>query len=85
MGLAHKGLNINDQSEFRLGDSCVHQLFSITHDIYKAFDANPSFEVTGVFLDLSKAIDKVLHDGFLYKLRRTRICGKYFGLDSFSG
>ena len=59
MGLALEGLNNNDQSEFRLDDSCVHQLFSITHDIYKALDANPSFEVIGVFLDLSKAIDKV--------------------------
>ena len=45
---------------------------------------NPSLEVRGVFLDLSKAFDKVWHDGLLYKLRRMGICGKYFGLiDSF--
>ena len=76
-------LNSN-QSGFRPGDSCIHQLISITHDIYKAFDANPSLEVRGVFLDLSKAFDKVWHDGLLYKLRRMGICGKYFGLiDSF--
>ena len=31
----------SNQSGFRLGDSCVHQLLSITHRIYKAFDANP--------------------------------------------
>ena len=44
-------LNSN-QSGFRPGDSCVHQLLSITHEIYKAFDANLSLDVTGVFLDL---------------------------------
>ena len=44
-------LNSN-QSGFRSGDSCVHQLLSITHEIYKAFDANPSLDVRGFFLDL---------------------------------
>ena len=33
--------NIN-QSSLRAGDSCVNQLISITHDIFKSFDANPS-------------------------------------------
>ena len=51
-------LNSN-QSGFRPGDSCVHQLLSITHEIYKAFDANPSLDVRGVFLDLSKTFDRV--------------------------
>ena len=37
-------------------------------------------EVRGVFLDLSKAFDKVWHDGLLYKLRRIEICGEYLGL-----
>ena len=31
------------------------QLIMIAHNIYRAFDANPSLEVRGVFLDLSKA------------------------------
>ena len=47
------------QSRFRPGDSCVHQLISITYDIYKSFDANPSLEVRGIFLDMSKAFDRV--------------------------
>ena len=54
------------QSGFRPGDSCVHQLISIVHDIYNAFDANPSLEVRGVFLDISKAFDRVWHKS-LYK------------------
>ena len=37
--------NINflksNQSRFRPGDSCVHQLLSITRDSYKALDVNP--------------------------------------------
>ena len=38
-----------NQSVFQSGDSCVHQLLSITHEIYKSFDASPSLEVRGVF------------------------------------
>ena len=30
-----------NQSGFRSGDSCVHQLLSITYEIYKDFYANP--------------------------------------------
>ena len=53
------------QSGFRPGDSCVHQLISIVHEIYNAFDANPSLKVRGVFLDISKAFDRVWHNGLL--------------------
>ena len=72
-------LNSN-QSGFRSGDSCVHQLLSITHEIYKTFDANPSLDIRGVFLDLSKAFDRVWHDGLTYKLKTLGICGNYYGL-----
>ena len=61
------------QSGFIPGDSCVQQLISITHEIYNAFDCNPSLEVRGVFLDISKAFDKVWHDGLIYKLKRNGI------------
>ena len=47
-------LNIN-QSGFRSGDSCINQLINIAHDVFQSFDSNPSLEVRGVFLDISKA------------------------------
>ena len=46
-----------NQSGFWSNNSCVHQLFSITHERYKSFDTNPSLEVRGVFLNISKAFD----------------------------
>ena len=70
----------NNQSGFRLGDSCIHQLLSITHEIYKAFYTNPSLDVREPFLDLSKAFDRVWHDGLMYKLKILGICGNYYEL-----
>ena len=39
----------NNQSGFRPIDSWIHQLVAITHNIFNAFNANPSLEVRGVF------------------------------------
>ena len=47
------------QSGFLPGDSCIAQLFSIIHEIQTNFDTNPPADVRGVFLDISKAFDKV--------------------------
>ena len=44
------------------------QLLSISHEIQTAFDENPTVDVRGVFLDISKAFDKVWH-GFICKLK----------------
>ena len=45
------------QSGFKPGGSCINQLLSITHEIYSSFE--DGFEVRSVFLDISKAFDKV--------------------------
>ena len=60
---------------FKKNNSCISQLVSITHEIYSAFDFNPSLEVRGVFLCLSKAFDKVWHDGLIYKFKSLGISG----------
>ena len=72
-------LNIN-QSGFRANDSCINQLISITHEIYRAFNCNPSLEVICIFLDLCKAFDKVWHQELLFKLESFRIRGKLLSL-----
>ena len=55
-----------NQSGFQPGHSCVIQLVSITHEIYKSF--NEGHEVRGVFLGIFKAFDKVWHDSITFKL-----------------
>ena len=47
------------QSGFRPGDSTVNQLLAIAHKTYSAFEATPTEETRAVFLDLSKAFDRV--------------------------
>ena len=69
-----------NQSGFRPNDSCINQLLSIVHSIYSDFDHNPSLEVRGNFLDISKAFDKVWHDGLLYKLESFGISGNLLKL-----
>ena len=62
-----------NQSGFKPGDSCINQLLLITHNIYKSFD--DGYEVRGVFLDISKAFDKVWRDGLIFKLQENGISG----------
>ena len=62
-----------NQSGFKPGDSCINQLLAITHEIYKSFDA--CLDVRAVVLDISKAFDKVWHQGLLYKLKQNGISG----------
>ena len=59
------------QSGFRSGDSYINQLLSINHEISNAFDKG--LESRGIFLDISKAFDKVWHDGLIFKLHQNRV------------
>ena len=67
-----------NQSGFRLGDSCINQLLSINHEILSALDMG--LEVRGIFLDISKAFDKVWHDGLISKLRQNGICSEMINI-----
>ena len=58
----------SNQSFLKPGDTCINQLFSITHDIYQYFEK--SFEVRRVFFDISKAFDKVWNKGFICKFKK---------------
>ena len=50
----------------------LHQTTSsINHEILSAFDMR--LEVRGIFLDISKAFDKVWHEGLIFKLRQNGI------------
>ena len=51
----------------------MNQLFSITHDIYQSLDQG--YEICDVFLDFSKAFNKVWHKGLVHKLEQNGIDG----------
>ena len=70
-----------NQSGFKPGGSCINQLLSITHEIYKSFD--DGLDVRGVFLNISKAFDKAWHKDLLYKVKQNDISGNL--LDTITG
>ena len=48
--------------------------------MFEAFVCNPTLEVRSVFLDISKAFDKVWHEGLLFELRSMGISGELYNL-----
>ena len=69
-----------NQSGFRPGDSTINQLLYITQKIYTAFEEFPSRETRAVFLDISKAFDKVWYEGLVFKLKTYGISGPLLAL-----
>ena len=55
------------QSGFQAGDSTVNQLLYLCNEISNALDNNK--ELCIIFLDISKAFDRVWHKGLLFKLK----------------
>ena len=68
------------QSGFLPGDSCISQSLSIVHNINSSFDSDPRQGVKGIFLDISKAFDKVWHEGLLFKLKTYGAKGELLNL-----
>ena len=66
-----------NQSGFKPGNSCINQFLTITHKIYKSFDA--CLDIRAMFLDMSKAFDKVWHQYLLYRLKQNGILGNFAG------
>ena len=66
--LVNHELISKNQSGFRSGDSTTNQLIDFVNEVHKAFDDRCTLEVRSVFLDLSKAFDKVWHDGLFLNL-----------------
>ena len=61
-------------SGFKANDSTVNQLSVISNTIINALDSNKN--ACMVFLDITKAFDRVCHKGLLYKVRQ-------FGVEDF--
>ena len=53
---------------------------SITQEIYRFFDCNPSVDVGGTFLVISKGFGKVGHDGLIYTLKSYCVENKLLNL-----
>ena len=65
-----------DQSAFTAGDGTVNQLVNIHDDVCKALDEGNDIQM--IFFDISKAFDRVWHDGLLCKLNCIGIKGHLF-------
>ena len=73
--LTENELISHHQAGFKPIDSCISQLLCITQEIYWSLD--DGVETRAVFLNISKAFNKVWHEGLLFKLKRNGISGNH--------
>ena len=52
----------------------------LVNEIHHAFDSPKSLEVRAIFLDISKAFDKVWHDGLIFKMRQNGVSGRLLNI-----
>ena len=76
--LISNNLITKNQSGFRPGDSVTNQLLSLVNAIHTACDDKNCLEVRSVYLDMSKAFDKVWHEGLVFKLKQNGIEGNFY-------
>jgi hypothetical protein len=60
------------------GMTTVNQLLAITHNIYESLDTGKDMCV--IFLDVSKAFDKIWHEELIFKLGKYGITGTLISL-----
>ena len=58
----------------------MNQLIDLTSKIQHAFDSTKYLEVCAIFLDISKAFDKVWHDSLIFKMRQNGVSGRLLKL-----
>ena len=72
--LDHNNILHPNQHGFRKGLSCETQIVDTIHEL--AYSINQKTQTDVIFLDFSKAFDKVSHDKLLHKIRYYGIGGK---------
>ena len=60
-------------SGFKQGDSTIYQLTDLVHRLHQCLDN--SEDICLVFLDASRAFDRIWHEGLLYKLQSMGVHG----------
>ena len=63
------------------GDSAVNQLLHLYHEFVKALDQQKEIRV--IFFDITKAFDRVWHNGLLAKLEAKGVQAQLSGLTSY--